>query len=56
MILEHKMFLFKRLITKPSYWRPFLAAWAKFHLVFPRWIKELKDKKVSDKEIFKLFK
>ncbi|MCX6724725.1 MAG: hypothetical protein NTV20_01325, partial [Candidatus Shapirobacteria bacterium] len=56
MLLEHKMFLLKRLMTKPGYWRPFWAAWAKFYLVFPKWLKEFKDKKVSDKEIYQLFK
>jgi len=55
MLLEHKMFLFKRLLTKPGYFRPFLAAWLKFYLVFPKWLKEFKDQKVSDKEIFKKF-
>jgi len=55
MLLEHKMALFKRLITKPGYWRPFLAAWFKFYLIFPRWLKEVKDKKVSDREIFQQF-
>jgi GT2 family glycosyltransferase len=55
MLLEHKMSLAKKLITKPGYWRPFWAAWAKFYLIFPRWLKEFKDKKVSDREIFKLF-
>lgn len=55
MLLEHKMFLFKRLLTKPGYWRPFLAAWLKYYLVFPRWLKEFKEKRVSDKEIFQQF-
>ncbi len=55
MLLEHKMALFKRLMTKPGYWRPFLAAWFKFYLIFPRWLKEIKDEKVSDREIFQQF-
>ena len=55
MLLEHKMALLKRLMTKPGYWRPFLAAWFKFYLILPRWLKEVKDKKVSDREIFQQF-
>jgi hypothetical protein len=44
--------LAKKLFTKPGYWRPFLAALSKFPLIFPRRLKELREKKVSDKEIF----
>lgn len=55
MLFQHKIFLFKRLFTQPGYWRPFLAAWLKFYLVFPRWLKEFRNKKISDREIFKLF-
>jgi GT2 family glycosyltransferase len=55
MLFEHKMFLFKRLLTHPGYWRPYLSALGKIYLVFPRWLKEFKDKKVSDKKIFQKF-
>ncbi|MCJ7804136.1 hypothetical protein MUP35_00145, partial [Patescibacteria group bacterium] len=55
MLLIHKMFLWKKLLTRPKYWRPFLAAWLRFPLVFPRWLKELQDKKVSDSVIFTQF-
>jgi len=56
MLFEHKIALLKRLLIHPGYWRPFLAAWFKFYLIFPRWLKEFKDKKVSDQEIFKKFR
>jgi len=55
MLFIHKMFLWKKLLTKPGYFRPFLAAWFKFPLIFPRWLKEFKEQKVSDKEIFEKF-
>ncbi|MBM3208986.1 glycosyltransferase family 2 protein [Candidatus Shapirobacteria bacterium] len=52
MILEHKFFLGRRLMFYPGYWRPFLAALAKFPQVLPRWLRERKEKKVADREIF----
>jgi O-antigen biosynthesis protein len=55
MLLVHKFFLWKKLLTQPGYAKPFLAAWFKFPLVFPRWLKEFKEQKVSDREIFKKF-
>jgi len=55
MLLEHKMNLFRKLIVNPGYWRPFLAAWLRFCLILPKWLKELKDKKVSDSKIFEQF-
>jgi len=55
MLFEHKMSLAKKLITKPGYWRPYLAALSRLFLIWPRWLKEFKDKKFSDREIFELF-
>ncbi|PIU33319.1 hypothetical protein COY29_03350 [Candidatus Woesebacteria bacterium CG_4_10_14_0_2_um_filter_39_14] len=56
MLLVHKAFLWKKLLTQPGYFKPFLAAWFRFPLVFPRWLKEFKEKKVSDEQIFKQFR
>lgn len=56
MILEHKIYLGKRLLVHPGYSRPFLAALAKLPQVLPRWFKEWKEKTVSDKEIFAQFR
>ena len=55
MLSYHRLMLAKKLFTKPGYWRPFLAALSKFPLIFPRRLKELREKKVSDKEIFNQF-
>lgn len=55
MLFIHKTFLWKKLLTKPGYFRPFLAAWLKFPLVLPRWLKEFREQKVSDREILKEF-
>jgi GT2 family glycosyltransferase len=51
----HKMFLWKKLLTQPGYFKPFLAALSRLFLIFPRWFKELREQKVSDREIFKKF-
>lgn len=55
MMLEHKVWLRKRLLTEPGYWRPFLAALIKLPLVLPRRLKERKESRISDAEIFELF-
>jgi O-antigen biosynthesis protein len=55
LLLLHKVFLCKRLIVHPVYWRPFLAAWLKLYLLFPRWLKEFKEQKISDQEVFNKF-
>ncbi|MGB9911231.1 MAG: glycosyltransferase family 2 protein [Microgenomates group bacterium] len=55
MIFEHKFWLGMKLLTKPGYWCPFLMAVKKSYLIFSRRIKELKEKKVSDEEIFNYF-
>jgi len=55
MLFEHKMALGKRLLTQPRYWWPYLAALSKLFSIFPCWLKEFKDKSVSDKEIFQKF-
>lgn len=55
MLFAHKIFLWKRLLTQPGYFKPFLAAWFKFPLLFPLWLKEFFQKKISDREIFKQF-
>ena len=55
MLFEHKISLEKKLLTKPGYWRPYLAALSKLPLILPRFLKEFNQKKVSDKEIFQKF-
>jgi len=49
------MFLWKKLLTQPGYFKPFLAALSRLFLIYPRWFRELLEKKVSDKEIFEKF-
>jgi len=56
MLFEHKMILGKKLLTNPGYWRPYLAALKKLPLILPRWLKEKKQAKISDREIFSHFK
>ena len=55
MLYQHKIALGKKLLTQPKYWRPFLTAWARLLLIFPRWLREFNEKKIADKEIFALF-
>ncbi|MBU3956790.1 glycosyltransferase family 2 protein [Patescibacteria group bacterium] len=55
MIVTHKTWLKKRLLTEPGYWRPFLAALIKLPLVLPRRLKERKESKISDAKIFEIF-
>lgn len=55
MILEHKFFLFKKLLTNPGYWRPFLMAFLKFPSVLKRRFREIKEVKIKDEEIFNQF-
>ncbi len=51
----HKIFLWKKLLTQPGYFKPFGAALSLVFLIAPRWFKEFREQKVSDKEIFKKF-
>lgn len=55
MILEHKFWLGKKLLTQPGYWQPFLIAVKRFPLVLSRRFKEIKEKKVSDEVILSQF-
>ncbi len=55
MLFVHKMFLWKKLLTQPGYFKPFLAALSRLFLIYPRWFKELREQKVSDREIFEKF-
>lgn len=55
MFVEHKLYLWKRLLTNLGYWKPFLAALVLMPKVLQRRIKECREGKVSDKEIFSLF-
>jgi len=55
MMLEHKFYLVKRLLTSPGFWQPFLAAKARCPRIFWRRFKEFREKKVSDREILEKF-
>jgi GT2 family glycosyltransferase len=55
MMIEHKIYLWKRLLTQPRYWRTFLAALVRLPQILPARLKEFREKKVSDKEIFQKF-
>ena len=55
MFTEHKIYLWKKIIKEPGFIKPFLAALIKIPKVLIRRIKESKESKVSDKEIFSLF-
>ena len=55
MILEHKFWLWKKLLTTPGYWKPYLAALSKLFQILPKRFKERKEVKISDREIFKMF-
>lgn len=55
MIVEHFLYLGKRLLTRPGYWRAFLAALTKLPFLLPRRYKEWQEQKVSDEEIFAQF-
>ena len=52
---EHKIYLWKKIIKEPGFIKPFLAALIKMPKVLIRRIKETKESKISDKEIFSLF-
>jgi len=52
MMLEHKFWLGLKFIRNQGYFRPFLAALIKKPQILSRWLKEFKEKKVSDREIF----
>jgi len=51
----HKIFLWKKLLTHPGYFKPFGAALSRVFLITPRWFKESREQEVSDREIFKKF-
>ena len=55
MILEHKFFLAPKMIN-PRYWKVFLAAKMKMPKILAGRIKEYRQERVSDKEIFEKFK
>jgi len=55
MILEHKFWLIKKLLTNLGYWRPFLMALLKFPFVLKRWFRECKEAKIRDENIFMQF-
>lgn len=55
MMLEHKIWLGKKLLTKPRFWQPFLAALVKSPKIFPRRFKEIREKKISDIEVLSQF-
>lgn len=56
MMLEHKFWLGLKLIKNPGYFKPFLSALAKKPQILPRWLKEFREKKVNDIEIFNEFR
>jgi GT2 family glycosyltransferase len=55
MILEHKFYLVRRLLTSLGYWKPFLAAFTRLPIVLVRRFKECREKKTGDREIFSQF-
>lgn len=55
MMFKHGVWLGRRLLTKPGYWKPFLAGLVKLPKLLPRRFKEFKEKELSDEKIFKLF-
>lgn len=55
MVFEHKLWLGRRLLATPGYWKPFLAALGKLPPILPRRFKEWQDKKLSNEQIFTLF-
>ena len=55
MIFEHKFHLGRRLLTSPSYWKPFIAALVRLPKVLPRRFKECREKKIGDREVFAQF-
>jgi len=55
MILEHKFWLIKKLLTNFGYWQPFLMALLKFPFILKRWFKEVREVKIRDEKVFKQF-
>jgi GT2 family glycosyltransferase len=55
MILEHKIYLWKKLLIRPTYWKIFLRALVKLPQVLSKRVKEFKEKKVADSQIFEQF-
>ncbi len=55
MILEHKIWILWRL-RNPGFIKPLLAAKLKLPWILPRKIKEWREMKISDKEVFEQFK
>ncbi|MGB9706534.1 MAG: glycosyltransferase family 2 protein [Microgenomates group bacterium] len=56
MILEHKLWLAKKLLTSPGYWYPFLKALEKFPKVLGKRIVEIRETKMGDFDIFNYFR
>ena len=56
MIHDHKIWLFKKLIKEPKYWRVFCSSLIKLPEVFKKRSEEEKEEIIKDKEIFDLFK
>lgn len=56
MMFEHKLWLWKRLLTNPGYWKPFLAAFFRLPTIVLKRIKEKREAVLSDKEVFAKFK
>lgn len=55
MMFEHKLNLTKRLLTNLGYWRPFLTALVKLLPILSRRFKEMREQRISDREIFAQF-
>jgi len=55
MLFENKINVGKRLFTQPKYWWPYLAALVKIFFIFPRWLKERHEQKITDRQILTKF-
>lgn len=55
MIFEHKINLWKKLFKNPGYTKVVVGALVKLPFIIPRRVKEFREKKVSDREIFAQF-
>ena len=56
MTLEHKGYLFLKLLTKPGWWLPFLAALSKLPKILFKRLIEIKQAQVTDRQVFRKFK
>lgn len=54
MMIEHKLFLLRQLV-KPGYLKPLVAAKMRCPQLIPKRFQEWREKKISDREIFKQF-